>query len=128
MSAPVKQLESFVNYLIAKNNVISKNIANVGTKNYRREDVVFKDLMNKNLNGSLRTTKSKHIGSNEFNVNGGDFQMVYDTDKDAVSGINNVDIDKEMSDLAQTTLLYRFSSRKIGDYFKNIQNVIRGGR
>jgi flagellar basal-body rod protein FlgB len=128
MSAPIKQLENFLGYLITKNNVISKNIANVGTKNYRREDVVFKDLINDNMNSALRTSNKNHFGSNNFTVERKDFQMVYDTNKDAVSGINNVDIDKEMSDLAETTLLYRFTSRKIGDYFNNIQNVIRGGR
>ena len=55
------------------------------------------------------------------------FQIVDDNEHNSVSGINNVDIDKEMSDLAQTTLLYRFTTRKIGDYFKSIQTVIKGG-
>jgi len=128
MSSPVKQLENLINYLVVKNDVISKNIANIGTKNYKREDVVFKDLLSDNLNGGLRTTNSQHIGANgPSSEGGGGFQIVYDSDKEAVSGFNNVDIDKEMSELAENTLLYKFASKKIGDYFKNIQNVIRGG-
>ncbi len=44
-----------------------------------------------------------------------------------VSGVNNVDIDKEMSELAANALLFRFSSKKIGDYYRGLQNVIKGG-
>jgi len=129
MPTPVKQFKYFIDYLMVKNDVLSKNIANIGTKNYKREDVVFKNLMNENMNGALRTTNPKHFGSNgSAFVGGKNFQMVYEKDNDAVSGINNVDIDKEMTELAETTLLYRFASRKIGNYFKNIQSVIRGGR
>ena len=129
MAASIKQLENLISYLVVKNNVLSKNIANIGTENYKREDVVFKNLMSENMNSALRTTNPKHYGSNSSAFVGGrNFQMVYENDDDAVSGINNVDIDKEMTELAETTLLYRFASRKIGNYFKNIQNVIRGGR
>ncbi|GBD88069.1 flagellar basal body rod protein FlgB [bacterium BMS3Abin03] len=128
MAASIKQLENLISYLVVKNNVLSKNIANIGTENYKREDVVFKDLMNENLNGGLKTTNPKHFGSNNpASVGGKDYQMVYDPNNDAISGINNVDIDKEMSELAETTLLYRFATRKVGDYFKSIQSVIRGG-
>ena len=129
MPSSIKQLKYFIDYLVVKNDVLSKNIANIGTKNYKREDVVFKNLMNENMNSVLRTTSPKHYGSNSSGFVGGrSFQMVYDSDNDAVSGINNVDIDKEMTELAETTLLYRFTSRKIGNYFRSIQNVIRGGR
>ncbi|MCH8033239.1 MAG: flagellar basal body rod protein FlgB [Bacteroidetes bacterium] len=129
MPSSIKQLKYFIDYLVVKNDVLSKNIANIGTKNYKREDVVFKNLMNENMNSVLRTTSPKHYGFNNSGFVGGrSFQMVYDSDNDAVSGINNVDIDKEMTELAETTLLYRFTSRKIGNYFRSIQNVIRGGR
>lgn len=128
MALSIKNLENYASFLVAKNRVISKNIANIGTENYKREDVVFKDLLNKNSNEVINSKDSKHIGINGSNsVNGSLFEVVQDSDSPSVSGINNVDIDKEMSDLAETTLLYRFTTRKIGDYFKSIQTVIRGG-
>lgn len=129
MPSSIEQLKNFIDYLVVKNDALSKNIANIGTKNYKREDVVFKNLMSENMNDALRTTSPKHYGSNSSDFVGGrTFQMVYESDNDAVSGINNVDIDKEMTELAETTLLYRFTSRKIGNYFRSIQNVIKGGR
>lgn len=128
MAVSIKNLENFASYLVAKNRVISKNIANVGTENYKREDVVFKDLLNKNTNEVINAGDSKHIGINSSNSGSGSmFEIVKDSDSPSVSGINNVDIDKEMSELAETTLLYRFTTRKIGDYFKGIQTVIKGG-
>ena len=129
MSASINQLENLLGYLVAKNKVLSKNIANIGTENYKREDVVFKDLINKNMNETLRSTNPKHFSSdNPVLEESENYRTVYDSDNSGISGINNVDIDKEMSELAETTLLYRFATRKVGDYFKNIQNVIRGGR
>ena len=128
MAAPIKNLENLLGYLVVKNRVISKNIANVGTENYKREDVVFKDLLNKSTNEVIRTADDRHISlNNSGSADGKTFQVVQDNENNSVSGINNVDIDKEMSELAETTLLYRFATRKIGDYFKSIQGVIKGG-
>ena len=38
-----------------------------------------------------------------------------------------MDIDQEMSELAANSIQFRFASRKIGDYYRNLQNVIKGG-
>ncbi len=128
MSAPIKLLENYMNYLVLKKDVISKNIANVGTENYKREDVAFQNVMNETLKGKLRATEKKHFGAVNPGNEVGDYRIVVDDKDEAISGVNNVDIDKEMSELAETTLLYKFTSRKVSEYFKTIQEVIRGGR
>ena len=127
MSFSLKKVENLIDYLVVKNRTISKNIANIGTKGYRREDVVFKDVMNNSLKNTLRTTEEKHFkmdrNSNQINNK---FQISIDKNNNFESGMNNVDIDREMSDLAETNLMYKFASKQLGDYFRNIQNVIRG--
>jgi flagellar basal-body rod protein FlgB len=40
------------------------------------------------------------------------------------SGINNVNIEKEMSDLAENTLRFKFATKKVAEYYKTIQNVL----
>lgn len=124
----IKLLENFSSYCAEKNKVISENIANIGTENYQRKDVVFKDMLNDNMTSTLITTDSKHIGStgNE-NSNEKSYQIITDKSKDDVSGVNNVDIDKEMTDLAENTLNFQFAAKKISDYYKTIQDVIKGG-
>ena len=122
----IKLLEDFAGYCAMKNKVIAQNIANIGTENYRRQDVVFKNVLDENMNSNLKTTNSKHIGGKSTDGLP-QFEIVTDQSRDNVSGANNVDIDKEMTELAANNLNYSFASKKISDYFKNIQNVIKGG-
>ena len=119
----IKVLEDFIDYCSLRNKVISKNIANIGTQNYKREDVVFKDLLNENMS-MLKTTDPKHFGSVNFKSEN---TIKVDKSKDMVSGINNVNIDEEMAELAKNTLQFKLASKKIGDYFKILQGVIKGG-
>ena len=124
----IKLLENFSSYCAEKNKILSENIANIGTENYQRKDVVFKDMLNDNMNSMLTTTDSKHIGSTQSdNVNEKSYQIITDKSNDDVSGVNNVDIDKEMSELAENTLNFQFAAKKISDYYKTLQNVIKGG-
>jgi flagellar basal-body rod protein FlgB len=119
----IKLLEDFIDYTSVRNKVISKNIANVGTANYKREDVVFKDLFAENL-ASLKTTSSKHIGQNNFDTEN---RIIQDKSREMDSGINNVNIDEEMADLAENSIEFKFVSQKIGRYFRTLQSVIKGG-
>ncbi len=123
-SSGIKSLEKFIDYCSTKNKVISKNIANIGTENYKREDVDFKSILSENL-GQLRATNPKHIKLNQIEKT--EFEVSKDNSLDNTSGVNNVDIDREMSELAANSIQFRFASRKIGDYYKGLQNVIKGG-
>jgi len=128
MSTTIKQLENLLNYSAEKNKVISKNIANISTEGYNREDIVFKKMLDENSNASLRTSNSKHlplISMNGKSEKG--FDIVYDDSFDGTSGVNNVNIEREMSELAENTLRFKFASKKVSDYYKSIQNVIKGG-
>jgi flagellar basal-body rod protein FlgB len=120
----INLLEKFIGYCSEKNKVISQNIANVGTENYNRQDVVFKDILNENLSAPVKMTNSKHLsGFNPVTTP----EILEDDSKDMVSGINNVDIEKEMTDLAQNSINFKFAARKISDHFKSLQTVIKGG-
>jgi len=123
-ASSIKLLENLIDYCSLKNKVISRNIANVGTQNFKREDVEFKSLLVE-LNSAAKVTNEKHIktgpAENPY------YEVSKDKEDEMLSGINNVDIDKEMAQLAENTLLFKFASRKIGDYYRGIQNVIKGG-
>ena len=73
----------------------------------------------------MKSTNSKHLKLPQ--VNQEDFEISKDKSLENVSGVNNVDIDKEMSELAANSIQFRFASRKIGDYYRGLQNVIKGG-
>ncbi len=122
----IKLLENFANYSSVKNKVIANNIANAGTENYKRLDVKFKDVFMDNLKTNLKTTEKAHIviNNSDYKPN---FEIIKDKSQENISGINNVDIDVEMAELAANNLSYKFATRKIKDYFKVMQAVIRGG-
>lgn len=128
MASTVKLLENLLNYCAVKNKVIANNIANVQTENYKRQDVTFKNLLNENVNSLLKTTEPKHLPAiNSTSDSDSNFEIIYDDSSDNTSGINNVSIEHEMSELAENTLRFKFASKKVGDYYKTLQNVIRGG-
>lgn len=125
----IKQLETFADFCVEKNKVISKNIANTQTANYRREDIVFKNVLSESMSATLKGSERKHFGAQ--GSEGGDsqnFERVLDNSTELNSGVNNVDIDKEMAELAENTLRFKFVSKKLGDYYKNLQEVIKGSR
>ena len=125
MPETVKILQNLLDYCTVKNKVIAKNIANIGTENYKREDVVFKDILADNVNSLLKTTSNKHIaGLNPEQSNHPQFEFTENQSKDMDSGVNNVNIDKEMTDLAENTLRYKFASKKVSEYYKVVQNVL----
>ncbi|MBI5807067.1 MAG: flagellar basal body rod protein FlgB [Ignavibacteriales bacterium] len=128
MTSDVKLLQNLLDYYSEKNRVIAKNISNIGTENYKRQDVLFKEALNERTNSIIKTTSQKHLGGVQNSpVNNSTFEHVDDQSEDIVSGENNVNIEREMSELAENTLRYKFASREVGDYYRNLQNVIKGG-
>lgn len=125
-----KSLENYLSYLNAKNYTLANNIANMGTVNYKREDVEFKDILNDEMGstGSVRTTNSRHMQFDGSLTNDKkSFEIVKDDEGENISGKNNVDIDREMSELAENTIRYKFTTKKVSKYYKNLQDVIRNG-
>ena len=120
----IKLLENYIDFLSTRNKSINKNISNIGTENYRREDVDFVNVLNKEMASNLKTSKSNHINGM---TNGSDpFKTIVDKDDTMISGINNVDMDSEMMSLAENSIKFKFASRKIGAYYKTLQKVISG--
>ncbi|WP_442599492.1 flagellar basal body rod protein FlgB [Neobacillus sp. D3-1R] len=125
-SGTISTLEQSLNYSSVKQKIISQNIANVDTPNYKAMDVSFKDVLENELHtpiAAIRTDKrhfdfKSSVGSNmisrnpiQYNQNG-----------------NSVDLDKEMADLATNQIYYNAMIERINGKFSTLQNVIRGGK
>ncbi len=121
-----KSLESLLQYSSVKSKVISENIANIGSKEYQRKDVQFKSMLNNEIQSNIKTTNSKHFGVSEVTGKDNNIEVVADNSDERFSGVNNVDIDKEMSEMAENTLRYKFATKKLGSYYKVLQSVIKG--
>ena len=124
----VELLKNLLDYTALKQKVISKNIANAGTIGYKRKDIEFKDFLDNNINSSVIKTNSKHISMNSIErPNESNIQIINDENAASNSGINNVDIDKEMAEMAENSIVFKVAARKLNGYYRTMQKVIKGG-
>lgn len=122
----IRTLETSLNYATTKNKAISNNIANIDTPNYSAKDVVFKDVLNGNLSKGIETTLShpKHISFGNVDQS---FETITKNNTMYNHNSNNVDVDKEMADLAKNQIYYQALVDRMNGKFNNIQTVIRSG-
>lgn len=121
-----KLLEKSLDFTNVKQKILSQNISNLNTVNYKRKDVEFDELFSENLSSGMKVTNQKHIGFTEMGEN--NFKIVDDPSENNASGINNVDMDKEMADMAQNSIVFKFAARKLNGYYRTLQEVIKGTR
>lgn len=95
---------------------IANNIANLETEGYQRRVVSFEEQL------------AEAIDSNGGEP--GQVEGVLEIDKSAdyFNGVNNVDVDLEMTDLARAQLNYRFATRQVRHGFEQLKLAIRGTR
>ncbi len=109
---------------------IAKNIANATSPNYRPERVKFEEFFNEQsaaLPGSR--TDGLHIPlgkSRAADVVGEKENRPIPRPEVYFSGDTHVNIDREMSELAQNQIRYRFTSRMINKFFGGLSNAITG--
>lgn len=122
----IQQLEQSLNYSATKNRAISSNIANVDTPNYKSKDVIFKNALNDAMSSSVaaKRTDERHIPFNEHNLN---HQVITKNNTTYNHNGNNVDVDKEMAELATNQIYYNGLIDRINGKFGSLQTVIRGG-
>ena len=115
-----------------RHEVLSHNIANVNTPNFRRSHVRFEDLLKKelglddNLLMKVVRTHDRHLPS-PF---GGKARAVIEQDATTnmrVDG-NNVDIDIEMAEVAKNQLYYSALANAVGGHISKLKSVITSGQ
>ncbi|MEJ8776930.1 flagellar basal body rod protein FlgB [Pseudogracilibacillus sp. ICA-222130] len=118
-----QNLEQSLHYATTKNSVISNNLANVDTPNYKAQEVTFKSMLEGEL--SLHVTKNKHIRSNGIAT---PYKVMNQNRTSYTHSGNNVDVDKEMTELAKNQIYYRGAIDRLNGKFGLLHTVIRGGK
>jgi flagellar basal-body rod protein FlgB len=113
-------LEQALNRSSLTQKVIAQNIANVDTPNYKAQEVTF----NQALNDALTARKTD---PRDFSFSTEDqTRIVTDNSTTLQNNGNNVDIDKEMVNLAKNQLNYQAYAEAISRKF-NQYNIVLGG-
>lgn len=113
-----------------RNEVINNNIANADTPDFKRSSVEFETLYQNELDEQEgfqhRKTRSGHMeigGEAEVSAS-----VITDQSTTMRMDGNNVDIDKEMVDLAQNVIYYNTLQVKMDSEFSKLKMAIREGR
>jgi len=125
-SGTISTLEQALNYASTKQKVISNNIANADTPNFKAQDVSFKQVLNEKLESlTVNRTDRRHF---DFSMKNNTSTNIYTNNVSYNNSGNSVDIDKEMSNLATNQIYYNAVTERLSSKFQSIQNVVRGGR
>ena len=112
-----------------KQRTIASNIANINTPGYQRKDVIFSEQLQKSINSQKTSTKisnPRHIPISGSNIDGIQPEIVTDTSSDLSSGVNNVDIDQEMAELAKNQMNFAATATLIARRFRGLKAAIKG--
>ncbi len=114
-----------------KHELIASNIANVDTPNYKAFDMVIEEEMGKIIGGEkdldLMRTEPAHLPGTWTNLD--DIHpMVVESSQEMQRGDRNtVNIDKEMANLAENSLMYNVSAQILSKKFQELRDAIQGG-
>ena len=111
---------------------IAKNIANASSPHYRPEMVKFEEFFkNQEVSANGLVTNEKHIPIGQAQnaaVEGTVDVKPIPTPEVYFSGDSHVNIDKEMSELAENQIKFRFASRLVKKFFSGINSAVSGFR
>ena len=107
-SSITNKLFEQLNFRGEKQKVVSSNIANINTPDYKTKDLVFEDELNNKMDSSLqmKLTSSNHmstIGNNLANANP---KLVEVKGLQEQNDGNNVNLDTQMSEMSKNKILF----------------------
>lgn len=110
-----------------RSSLLSQNIANVNTPNYKRTDINFKETMLNEVQKSdleMARTHPLHLGNLE--TIGIPPNIIHETGTKLRTDGNNVDIESEMALVAENSLYFQAIAQKLKGKFDSLRQVIKG--
>ncbi|MDE0562068.1 MULTISPECIES: flagellar basal body rod protein FlgB [unclassified Exiguobacterium] len=112
-------LKQAVNHAVLNQKVISHNLSNIDTPNFKAKQAVFEQTLQSEMRLKLQGGRpSDSTQSTVVDRAGGAMR----------SDGNNVDLDYEMSELARNQLQYEAMMEQLNRRLGGLKSVIRGGR
>jgi flagellar basal-body rod protein FlgB len=126
---PINVMERGMQAANLRQAVISNNIANVNTPNFKKSGVVFEDLLAKELGMGEDAHKLGLVRTNDRHLPiESNKHVVASIERDASTTMrvdnNNVDIDKEMAGLAKNQIYFNALSRSMSGTISRVKNAI----
>ena len=124
-------LSTALNMRLLKHNVISSNIANAETPHYHAKKLDFEEALARALDiDGLRGMSTSH--PDHFSVGGKSAKVdpdIYENPEGAINNDGNtVDLEREMSSLAENTIMYRAALQLINKKLAALRYAITENR
>ena len=130
-SGVIEKLQRILNIGSVQHKVLTANIANIDTPNYKAFEVVMEDALKKDHRSAgkieLARTRPQHLPGRRLSSNG---VVIKESDPPVFNlraDGNTVDLDKTMGKLAENTIRYRSAAQIIRRKFSGLKNAIHGG-
>ncbi|MCY9135272.1 flagellar basal body rod protein FlgB [Bacillus atrophaeus] len=125
-SGTIQNLENALGRVNVKQKVITNNIANIDTPNYKAKKVSFQNLLNQE-SSRLESVKTdyRHV---DFSDTGSNDSIIANSNTAYQQNGNNVDVDKEMTDLAENQINYQALVERMSGKFNSLKTVLTGGK
>ncbi|MCY8505555.1 flagellar basal body rod protein FlgB [Bacillus atrophaeus] len=125
-SGTIQNLENALGRVNVKQKVITNNIANIDTPNYKAKKVSFQNLLNQE-SSRLESVKTdyRHV---DFSDTGSNGSIIANSNTAYQQNGNNVDVDKEMTDLAENQINYQALVERMSGKFNSLKTVLTGGK
>ena len=129
-------LEKTLDGLSARQNAISNNLANIDTPNFKETEVSFEDDLRAAINRGpapgdleMRTTDARHLGGLQpISLDGVDPRAQHIVATNLRNDGNNVDVDREMTRLAETQLFFQAATQLVNVKFNQLKTAIWEGK
>lgn len=129
--AGFNKLETALQAANIRQGVLANNIANVDTPYFKRSNVSFESLLKSEMDGNRLTLKGRRTDTKHFDIGPSSSipVPVISTDESTAmnNNLNNVDIDSEMTRLAENQLRYNSYIEQINYQIKFKRTAVERG-
>jgi flagellar basal-body rod protein FlgB len=128
----INLLQKSLNVRSAQHQVLSSNVANADTPNYKAFEVAVDEELRKLGTGKpriqLARTQSSHLPVGRAEADRVTLKNAPAPELSLRADGNTVDLDRAMSELSENTIKYKTSAQLITMKLKSLKNAILGGR
>ena len=125
------QLERSLDLRANNQKLIVSNLANLDTPNYKAFKMMVAEQMERSsINGApmaMARTHSSHMAPRAGQMENAAVERVESNPRSIRGDGNTVELETEMSNLAENTLLYNTATRIVANKFNLLKSVIKGG-
>ena len=119
--------EQALKFRALRNQVLSSNIANADTPNYKARDLDFGSALNKARQGSLDLAQTSELHAKAWGTSRHGGKLMYRVPMQPSLDGNTVETDVEQAAFAENALQYRASLAFVDSHIRKLRFAIKGG-